>query len=402
MKYFQVAILGAGPIGIEAALACLDRGWDVRIYEQGCVGDNIKQWGHVRLFSPFKLNHSPRGAERLLNRGVILPADDALLNGRDFISEYLSPLAQLPEFQKILELNTTVCHISRDFQLKGDHVGNELRAARPFRILIESNGKEETVTADFVLDCTGTFGHHNWLGRGGIPCPGEKQLANRIRYNLPDLLNCDRSIYAGTCTLVIGSGYSAATNIVSLAELQREDSSTVAYWVTRKSAGTPLAKIPDDLLKEREQLTRKANRLACKDSCVNWIPGAVIDSMTLDEKSNQINVSLTSVCNGTTQVISVDNVLANVGTHPDRSIYHELQIHECYATHGPMKLAAALMGETSVDCLAQSTPGAGALINPEPNFFILGAKSYGRSSQFLLKIGLEQIDQVAELISKSL
>jgi len=31
------------------------------------------------------------------------------------------------------------------------------------------------------------------------------------------------------------------------------------------------------------------------------------------------------------------------------------------------------------------------LTNPEPGFFILGAKSYGRDSSFLFRTGVEQV-----------
>jgi hypothetical protein len=64
-----------------------------------------------------------------------------------------------------------------------------------------------------------------------------------------------------------------------------------------------------------------------------------------------------------------------------------------------MKLAAALMGETSTDCMTQSSPGSDSLRNPEPGFFILGSKSYGRDSRFLMRIGLEQIESVFDLIA---
>jgi hypothetical protein len=46
------------------------------------------------------------------------------------------------------------------------------------------------------------------------------------------------------------------------------------------------------------------------------------------------------------------------------------------------------------DCLAQPTFGADVLRNPEPNSFILGSKSYGRTDTFLLRVGYEQVDQV--------
>ena len=40
------------------------------------------------------------------------------------------------------------------------------------------------------------------------------------------------------------------------------------------------------------------------------------------------------------------------------------------------------------------------LKNPEPNFFILGSKSYGRNSNFLLRVGLEQVREVLTQIPK--
>ena len=63
-----------------------------------------------------------------------------------------------------------------------------------------------------------------------------------------------------------------------------------------------------------------------------------------------------------------------------------------------MKLAQTLVRGSS-DCLDQRSPGAAALATGEPNFFILGAKSYGRSSHFLLSVGLEQIRDVFKRIT---
>ena len=62
-----------------------------------------------------------------------------------------------------------------------------------------------------------------------------------------------------------------------------------------------------------------------------------------------------------------------------------------------MKLAAALMaaGGGGGDCLAQVgtphpltpqvSPGPATLLTPEPGFLVLGMKSYGRGSAFLLR-----------------
>jgi hypothetical protein len=59
-----------------------------------------------------------------------------------------------------------------------------------------------------------------------------------------------------------------------------------------------------------------------------------------------------------------------------------------------MNLAAALLGSASGDCLAQPAASADVLANPEPGFYILGAKSYGRNSNFLIRTGHRQIATV--------
>src|SRR5205823_14171675 len=51
----RIAILGAGPIGIEAALYARSLGHTVTLYEQGPLAANVGDWGHVRLFTPWRM-----------------------------------------------------------------------------------------------------------------------------------------------------------------------------------------------------------------------------------------------------------------------------------------------------------------------------------------------------------
>ena len=99
---------------------------------------------------------------------------------------------------------------------------------------------------------------------------------------------------------------------------------------------------------------------------------------------------------GGSRTVTVDRILALTGYVGDAGLYRQLQVHECYATSGPMKLSAALLGAagTAGDCLAQTRHGVEALKNPEPGFFILGAKSYGRNNTFLLRVGWQQVEEV--------
>src|ERR1700731_971152 len=92
----RVAILGAGPIGLEAALYARALQLSFTIYERGRPADHVWRWGHVRLFSPFGMNATPlgRAAARKQKPGQELPGDDACLTGREHINAYLGPIAE--------------------------------------------------------------------------------------------------------------------------------------------------------------------------------------------------------------------------------------------------------------------------------------------------------------------
>lgn len=393
----RIAIIGAGPIGLEAAVFAKQRGFDVTVIERGRVADNVRAWGHVRLFSPFAMNVS-RWGRAVLNETeeCQLPEDDALLTGADFAERYLLPLSRHPLITRDIRENTQVVSVGRRSVWKTDLIG-AARQESPFQLLVRTEQGEETIDCDFVLDCSGTYPNHNWIGAGGTPCPGETAVKDRIVWTLPDVTVRDHDRFAGLRTLVVGSGYSAATTVVGLARLAEEFPETSVVWLTRTDRQQPLAIINEDALRNRAELASRANQLATgQDGPVDWKPASLVCSISEGQGGGFV-VTLQS-SGGEVERVPVDRIVAQVGYRPDRSLYEELQIHECYATQGPIKLAAALLGEESDDCLTQSCPGADALANPEPGFFILGAKSYGRNSQFLLRVGIEQIEAVFSLL----
>ncbi len=395
----KIAIVGAGPIGLEAALFAKLSGYQVAVYERGTIAENLRSWGHVRLFSPFGWNASPWGRDALQEAGHTLPHEVELLTGQEFVDRYLLPLSQLPELADCIHTETEVQAIGRRKQLKQDHIGNPARGQSPFQLLIAHPEGEGRVFADSVLDCSGTFPHHNWAGTGGAPCPGERRFLDQTHYQLPDILGADQDRFANRMVLIIGGGYSAATAIVAIGELAKSAPQTKAVWLTRTESEVPIAVIESDALPERKRLTRTANQLALdSEGPIDWRSGSEMVSIIKAEEG-RLRITLEND-EGTVEKIVADHVLAQVGYRPDRTLYEELQVHECYASQGPMKLAAALLGETSTDCLAQTSPGGDTLKNPEPNFYLLGAKSYGRNSRFLLKIGIEQIREVFSLIAQ--
>lgn len=395
----RLAILGAGPIGLEAAAYARALEMPCAVYERGRIAEYWHRWGHIRLFSPFGMNATALGKATIKNHkpAHVFPDDDLCLTGREHIAAYLAPLAEA--LGNVVQTDAQVIQVARQGFLKEDAPGDPRRGKEPFRLLLrDSKGRERIEMADVVLDCTGCYGHHRWMGDGGVPALGEIPAEPHIAYGLEDILGDRKNAYLNRSILVVGAGYSAATTVSHIAQLAQEGNLTWAYWIARSDRSQPLARIPGDRLKERDRLAVRANTLACRtDDNVEYHPQTIVDAIEFLGQDRGFRVTVKS--EGKPKTWEVDRIIGNVGYSPDRQIYRELQVHECYATFGPMKLAAALLGRSDADCLTQCSHGPETLRTPEPNFFILGVKSHGRSAHFLLQVGFEQVRDVFSLIT---
>jgi hypothetical protein len=328
---------------------------------------------------------------RLEAAGIEAPAGRECPTGRELVERVLEPVARLPGVVSRLRTGVRVLEVGRQGLLKDDAIGSPERAESPFRLLLKDEGGRERVeTADVVLDCTGTYGNPNALGDGGIPAVGERAAGDRIRRTLPDL-EAESDAWAGRTVLLVGGGHSAQTALRDLADLAEDHPGTRIVWVTRGGEPGPEPR-DDDPLPERSRLAARARALADGASpAVERIAGATVHA--LEENGRSWTVTLRGPDAGT-DTVEAHRILSLTGYVGDHSLYRQLQVHECYATGAPMKLSAALLGQESSDCLDQESHGAETLENPEPGFFILGSKSYGRNNAFLLRTGWQQVNEV--------
>jgi thioredoxin reductase len=362
----RIAVLGAGPIGLDAALTARALGFPVTVYERGRVAEYVQRWGHARLFTPFGMMVTPLGRSALKhdNPKHDLPGDADIVTGRDYVAAYLEPLAMTGPLIENLKLETLVVQVGRSGLSKTDIVG---RADRPFRLLVrEQKGTERVDEADIILDCTGTYGTPRWLGNGGIPAVGETAARSQFSYVLDDVLGADRAKYAGKSVLVVGAGHSAATQIVRLAELAEKNSEMWIVWLARGPRSQPLPRNPNDPLRERDRLAGKANMLATRgEGHIEFHASASVDEVQALGPDKGFRVFARVA--GKVRSWEVDRVAACVGYQPDLNLTRELLVEE---------------------------PNAPTIKTAEPNYYVLGAKSYGRNSQFLLPTGYEQVRTV--------
>lgn len=379
----DLVVVGGGPIGIEAGIRGLREGWTVRVLERGVTGSHLLQWHGLRMFTPFSMNHSSVARQWAMEHGVVRPDSNRFMSGPEYVQSWLRPLVDKTPLSDRVSENTEVQAISRNGLLKGDEIGSERRTESPFRVRVWKEGKPEIVLARKLLDATGTFGQPNPVGQGGVPAPGENKFDQLVHHHFPtDEKICN---WGGERILLVGGGYSAATNLLRLKSLQNSHPNTKLFWLIRSRGDPPIDSIENDPLDRRVELTKSANQFASTGD-VQLLRGNEIERIAAHER-HRLRITLS---NG--QDLEMDRIIANTGFRPDRSLYRELQVHECYGTEGPINLAANLMEQNEEDCLDVDPGGADRLETPEPDFFIVGSKSYGRNSMFLMETGFQQLD----------
>ena len=388
-----VAVIGAGPVGLAAAAHLLAQGEEPIIFEAGPrAGANVLHWGHVRLFSPWRYMVDAAARDLLILTGDwIEPDPDVYPMGRELVEGYLAPLAALPEVRSRLHLNARVIQVTRD---GFDKMKTDGREDAPFALTVQSSdGTEERVLAKAVIDASGTTAMPNPLGGAGVPAIGERQLADRIFYGIPDVLGTHRDRYAGRRVLVVGSGHSAFNALLDLVDLAEAEPETSITWAIRRP-GNRLQNLfgggVNDALPARGALGERVQRLVA-DERLRLVSGFKVGRLT--ETSEGILVA------GEDEVIGpVDEIVATTGFRPDLLLLAELRLDLDPAVESP-KALAPLIDPNVHSCGSVPPHGEAELRHPESGAYIVGMKSYGRAPTFLMLTGYEQVRSIAAAIA---
>jgi NADPH-dependent 2,4-dienoyl-CoA reductase/sulfur reductase-like enzyme len=389
-----IAIVGAGPIGLAAAVHLLARGERPVLLEAGqAVAASIREWGHVRLFSPWKYLVDAQARRRLEAHGWAMPDAEELPTGRQLVERYLEPLAALPDVAATLRHGRRVVAVSR----RGiDKVKSAGRDEAPFElVLADSEGREERLLARAVIDASGTWAAPNPLGASGLPIPGERALSDRITHRIPDVLGAERSRYAGKRVLVVGSGHSAFNALLDLAQLADEVPATEVVWAIRRpEVGLMFGGGRRDALAARGSLGSRLQELV-ESRALTLVRG--FRAAAVVEHEGQVLVE----GDDGTVLGPFDELVVTTGFRPDLTLTRELRLELDPWLESPVRLAP-LIDPNVHSCGTVYPHGAAELAHPETGYYVVGMKSYGRAPTFLLLTGYEQVRSIAAALAGDL
>ena len=229
-----IAVIGAGPVGISAAVHLKTRGLQPLVIDKGAsVGHAMKEWGHVRVFTPWQYVTDKAVVELLEKTGWEHPDKEHLPTGLEIVEQYLKPAASLPELKDAIIYNAEVIAVSKQGRSKSSsHNRDEVSYTIHYKTV---DGEHHIVEADGVVDASGTWYNPNPIGADGLPVAGEKESKEFIAYGVPNVLGKNRSLYEGQRTLVLGSGHSAINIVLDILRLKEENADTKLIWGLRQN-----------------------------------------------------------------------------------------------------------------------------------------------------------------------
>jgi thioredoxin reductase len=377
-----VAVIGGGPVGLAAAAQLLKRGATPIVLEAGpTVGASVLEWGHVRIFSPWKYDIDPAARELLMATGWAEPDGEAYPTGRELVDAYLAPLGRA--LGDRVRLGHRVTAVTR---LGFDKMKTEGRESAPFALTVATPQGEEQILARAVVDASGTYGVPNPLGASGVLARGEATAAVRIHYGIADPLGRDRARYEGKRVLVVGSGHSAFDVLIDLAELQ---ATPITWLVRRPFADAKYGGAENDALPARGALGTRMRGLVDRGAVTQVVLRIAALRTTPD--------GVVYVSDGTRELGPFDEIVATTGSRPDLAPLRELRVKLDDILEAPPALAP-LIDPNVHSCGTVPPHGVRELSHPEKDFYIVGMKSYGRAPTFLMLTGYEQVRSIASAL----
>src|SRR6185436_15406281 len=212
------------------------------------------------------------------------------------------------------------------------------------------------------------------------------------------VLGAQRARYADKGIAVVGAGYSAINVLLDLAQLCRNAAKTKVTWIVR---GKNMSKIygggENDQLPARGKLGSLLRPLV-EQGRITLVRSFHTNAIV----QNGVGLTLKgTVDEAAHEITGIDEIIACTGQRPDLDMTRELRLELDPWLEG-VKALGPLIDPNLHSCGSVPPHGHRELSHPEPGFYTIGVKSYGRAPTFLLLTGYEQARSVVAAIAGDL
>ncbi|MEI8210511.1 MAG: hypothetical protein WCI02_00040 [Planctomycetota bacterium] len=369
-----IAILGGGPIGIEAAIYARFLGYFVSIFEARRVGHRMLDWFERPLDLPSGEITSSLGHAAIKAQNPEYQRIDPhrILTGREYAEEYLLPLAKTDLLFDDIHFLSPVTDVCRLRTFRDDPVGWQERCNDEFRITVR--GKHRgiwTARADCVIDCRGTANTPDGLGPGGGHALGEDECEGDFYPHSPEDRKWDRKKVVGKKLVLVGHTPEACLAAEEWIKHFPEDSGSRLIWIVR-----PQGSHESESLSATIAAIEKASH-----NHVVILRALGVDSIARLEPSG-FRLRLLKDDDSSVE-LEADVVLRRTGHHY-RSIAPQLLVHAagpigaCDRSSPPPAKAEPREGDSALPatCTVSLPDGADTrFITAEPGYYVLNANS---------------------------
>ena len=162
----KIAIIGAGPIGLEAALYARFLGYETELFERGSIAERFRN-SNTNMPAPFREISTPLALAAMEAQGDYEPPpEESVLTGGEFVDQYLAPLAKTDLIRGEIRTECEVVAVRRadpshhSMEESNDENNDEEREEEgdaptlsiQFR---NADGTEDTASAHVVIDASG-------------------------------------------------------------------------------------------------------------------------------------------------------------------------------------------------------------------------------------------------------
>jgi hypothetical protein len=167
----RIAVIGAGPLGIEAALYGRFLGYEVAVFEKGRLAESVAALGDEALGQPFSALSSTLGLAAIESQDEAFapPAPSEMLAASQWIDRYLAPLAATDLLDGCIRLQTAVVRVEA-FPRDDEEREPDEWAPDRFKLYLGSPQGDDEYSAAIVIDTTGIESppvpHFHRLGAG--------------------------------------------------------------------------------------------------------------------------------------------------------------------------------------------------------------------------------------------